>query len=118
LSAAGVEDGVEDGLLILLCEPTPTRQSGVTSSAEVSVRLIIPTPSAFTAVALGNPLVASHEPHPNRRADSTPHRVGVRSASSSDADEILGTSVLPFRQTLAYLIYHQPRRAVLLEPAD
>ena len=33
-------------------------------------------------------------------------------------DEILRTSILPFGETLAYLIYHYTRRAVLLEPTE
>jgi len=33
-------------------------------------------------------------------------------------DEILGTSVLPFGDTLAYLIYHRARRAIVLQPVE
>jgi hypothetical protein len=33
-------------------------------------------------------------------------------------DEVLGTSVLPFGETLPDLIYHHTRRAVLLKPAE
>ncbi len=33
-------------------------------------------------------------------------------------DEVLGTLVLTFGETLAYLIYHHARRAVLLQPAE
>jgi hypothetical protein len=33
-------------------------------------------------------------------------------------DEVLGTPVVTFGETLAYLIYHHSRRAVLLKPAQ
>ena len=33
-------------------------------------------------------------------------------------DEILRTAVLPFGETLAHLIYHHTRRAVLLQPTE
>jgi hypothetical protein len=41
-------------------------------------------------------------------------RLWVQLASQT-RDEILGTSVLPFGETLAYLIYHHARSTVLFQ---
>jgi hypothetical protein len=54
----------------------------------------------------------AHAPEPRLRKFSVVHLI------PKALDEILSTSVLPFRKSLPNLIYHHARRAVLLQPAE